>query len=210
MGAKMRSALAISRGRLGVIVLITAFFILALIRVTSFSDNALNLNTIVNLPVPNLAERLRPEPLREAQEFFKKNTLLAAASCNIEHINGTTFDREKTVNQGHTIALDGWLVDLQRRSVAETSWIELVDTNSQLDYAVPIRFRVRRADVQDYLRSQTDFAMAGFMSEFETSNLGQGDYHLFVVYKSGKNFYRCDNGRHVLIEKTAISQTTIP
>jgi hypothetical protein len=211
MRPETRLALAASRGRLGVIVLITMFFFLTLVRFTVFSDHTRNPDATVNLPLPDLAERLRSEPLHESHEFFRTSKFLAAESCNIEHIDGTSFDKIKTINQGQTVALEGWLVDLSKRNVADSSWIELVESNSQLDYAEPIRFRVRRSDVQDYLHSQTDFAMAGFISEFETSNLTQGDYHLLIVYKSGGNFYRCDNGRHVLIQKAdTISHTTIP
>ncbi len=203
MESKIGSSLAASRGRHGVLILIAASLTLAIAHVIAFSGHELDLNVPINLPIPDLLRQLKPEPLRETQTLFNTSTFLSAGSCNVEHINGTHFDKSAEIAPDQNIAIDGWLVDGNKKNVATMSWIELLSTDSIHDYATPIRFRVRRADVQDYLGGRTAYAMAGFMSTIETNNLADGDYHMLVVYKSGNSFYRCDVGRHVLIQGSA-------
>ena len=205
-----KSNLIAARSRQGVLILIAASLILAVIRFTTFPGGLRGFNTQVNLPAPLLPSQLRPETLRDARELFGADEPLNASSCNLEHINGTTFEHPVIVNPGQVITTGGWLIDSRTRNVTDASWIELIGAGPQLDYAAPIRFRVRRTDMQSYFHNRRGLAMVGFMSEFQTSGVALGNYRMLVVYKSGNNFYRCDVGRHIQVENITVTRPVTP
>jgi hypothetical protein len=194
---------AISRSRRGLVILTAILCALAVARVLAFRENTIDFAATVNLPIEHLTEKLKPERVSETSYVIGSITFDNAASCNIEHINGTNFNTRAALNRLDGIAIDGWVADLRKRSAAKTSWIELISADNQHDYLVPIQFRIRRADVQEVLHGRASYGMAGFMSEIDTSNLPKGDYHMLVVYKSGGSYHRCDNGRHILLQDDA-------
>ena len=194
---------AISRSRRGLVILTAILCALAVARVLAFRENTIDFAATVNLSIENLTAKLGPVRVSETRSIIDSITFDSAASCNIEHINGTNFGARAILNRLNGIAIDGWVADLRKRNAAKTSWIELISADNQHDYLVPIQFRIRRADVQEVLHGRASYGMAGFMSEIDTSNLPKGDYHMLVVYKSGGSYYRCDNGRHILLQDDA-------
>lgn len=198
MNSEIMSDLSRRRSRYGVGILAIATLIIAAFRF--MSSPAIHSNDSANravLPIPLTQTSLNKVLPVELSTIDTPKQFHGVSSCNIATINGQNYEAEVSLPAGETVGLGGWLVDQPDQTNAKNAWIVLIDTTTSNAYKVPILFRTRREDVQDYFQGAKGFAYAGFLSAIDTSNLPKARYHLLVTYNVAGQTFTCDDGRHL-------------
>lgn len=122
--------------------------------------------------------------------------------CNLEYLGNTVFRTgQPLAADANSITLSGWVGDQASGGVPTDVAIRFASTESRTDvWEAPVVVGVKRDDVAKWMH-QPGIVNSGFKQALVVSHLPPGLYHAYLTYRSGRDIYACDNGRHVNIGK---------
>lgn len=119
------------------------------------------------------------------------------STCNLSNFNNATFGAEPVaLKWGAPNSFSGWVVTA---GIAHpTFWLRFDDRHASRYLHIPFQLTIDRPDV---VAAHPDAAkVTGFGVTVPATVLPNGQYHVYLVVKSGDTTYICDSGRHVEVE----------
>lgn len=152
-------------------------------------------------PAEQAPAAAQPEPAESASALpraalldaaAKDQPLVVAGECKIESAAEQAFTGTSLpVDDKTKLKVTGWLKPGADGAVIAEPALRIESADKSQVWQHPIQLSIARDDVA------ANGAAAGFELVVDASDVPAGDYHLYLVFKSGQGLGSCDNGRYV-------------
>jgi hypothetical protein len=146
--------------------------------------------------IPEVATAAIPA-LRTLDETERAESVVPAASCNLESADGVSFaGADIALATPAAAKVTGWLKPDRGGAALEKPILRVEAADKTQLWDVPVLTTIARDDL---LPATTDAATPGFEVVFDASALAPGRYHLYLAYRTDGILTGCDNGRYITI-----------
>lgn len=147
------------------------------------------------VPLPSLAV---PSKLTiMTQQHLHEKLRSAPASCNIEAINNESLKGQPIPLGRQDVMLSGWVLPEVSREPISNATLRFVEDSGEMGWEVNINSWLPRDDVLKAMKASKS-GDVGFRKYTGTSILGDGRYHISIVFTDGGIEYICDKGTVVI------------
>ena len=147
----------------------------------------------VPLPPPSIPSKLTIMAKQDLHGRFRP----APASCNIETLDNESINGQPVHLGRQDVMLSGWVLPEVSRKPIHGVTLRFVDNSGNMGWEVNINSWLPRDDVLQAMKA-TKSGDVGFTDYLGTSVIGDGRYHISIVFTDGGTAYICDKGTVVI------------
>jgi hypothetical protein len=147
----------------------------------------------VPLPPPAVPSQLK---IMTEQELHDR-LMPAPASCNIESLDSESLNGQPVHLGRQDVMLSGWVLPEASHKPIPSATVRFVGYSGNIGWEVNINSWLPRNDVLTAMKA-TKSGNVGFTYYLATSVIGDGKYHLSIVFSDGGIEYSCDKGTVVI------------
>ncbi len=148
----------------------------------------------VAISAPTVASTSLKEFLRQ-----KSETSSPADGCNMDSLNDGSFDVAGALPKSRPLKVGGWLIDPALKVVPGDAVVAFESADKSRTWHAPLNHWSQRIDVAQAFGGVRALALSGFSEVLDVKMLPDGNYHVYIVYRSSGALRICDNGRKIAI-----------
>lgn len=122
--------------------------------------------------------------------FLVTQPLEMGDHCNLESVNAAPWVSSTSIDPANPLTITGWAADTQRKSLADATYLVVMDTTQRTFYALVHQVPGSRPDVADHFKKQT-LIHSGFTITARLDNLPPGNYSASIIMDSEGRALSC-------------------
>lgn len=124
-----------------------------------------------------------------------------SADCNIESMNGQTFDPAvPTASAAETAEVTGWLIDSKQKIVPTNVLVRVESEAGDKAWEQPVTSWGDRGDIVNARGGVAAYQKSGFNVRLDLGELSPGAYNIYVVYGDEEQQTACGVGRRFSVK----------